>query len=183
MQILRLDKISEGQNDPAMKEYFIGPSFCGVPLRAASLDTFRSSLRHPEAEEVFDWWLSLCRDGHPPVKTDLSMRDLGPFANNIGLVLASPDRTTQIRLAGHSIEELIGRSLTGLDLQVASPQSEELCQLSWKTQIEERCVRYYRRDLRHVGKAFREVGVLELPISDVQNSAQKYVLSHVVRTN
>lgn len=183
MQILRLDQISDGKNDPAMKEYFIGPSFVGEHPSDAALMTFRNSIRHPEAEQVFDWWLSLCRDGLPPKKSDLTMRDMGRFASNIGLVLVSNNRTTQIRLAGHSIEDLIGKSLTGLETQDVAPVSEGLCQLSWQTQIIERRVRYYRRDLRHVDRAFREVGILELPLLDSRNSDQHFVLSHMVRTN
>ena len=179
MEIVRLDYIRDGENDPAIKEYFVGPSFLGRQPSTERLDLFRNILRCKEATAVFDWWLGLVVDGHPPKKTSLLFREMAKFSENLGLVMCKPDRTAQVRLAGSAVEELVGRSLRGMDLMEAAPFSTGLCELSWRSQIDERRVRYYRRDLRHFGRGFRDVGILELPVADGDKGRAKYVLSHI----
>lgn len=179
MQIVRLDYIQNGENDPAIKEYYVGPSFVGTVPSKEHLNVFRSTLRCSEATEVFDWWLSLVVDGGPPKKSDLLFREMAKFAKDLGLIVCKPDRTAQVRLAGTGVEELVGRSLKGIDLMEATPFSTGLCKLSWKSQIEERRLRYYRRDLRNFNKEYRDIGILELPISDGDGGRYKYVLSHI----
>ncbi|WP_262694312.1 PAS domain-containing protein [Kordiimonas aquimaris] len=179
MQILRLDHVSDGRHDPAIKDYYIGPSFLGKMPPEKNLDTFRGILRDKDTVDVFDWWLSLVKDGLPPKKSSILLRDMGRFAKNIGLVICTPDGKAQFRLAGSGIEELAGRSLGGFDVNEASPLSTELCQLAWQTQIEERRLRYYTRDLRHFDKEYRNVCILELPVSDGDLGRYKYVLSYI----
>lgn len=179
MQIVRLDYIQNGEDDPAIKEYYVGPSFTGEMPSTEQLDVFRGTLRCAEATDVFDWWLSMVVDGKPPKKSDLLFREMAKFAKNLGLVVCKPDRTAQIRLAGSGVEEMVGQSLTGIDLMKAAPFSAGLCELSWKSQIEERRLRYYRRDLRNFGKEYRDVGILELPVADGDGGRYKYVLSHI----
>lgn len=179
MQIVRLDYIQNGENDPAIKEYYVGPSFTGDMPSTEHLNVFRGTLRCHEATKVFDWWLSLVSDGRPPKKSDLLFREMAKFAHNLGLVVCKPDGTAQVRLAGSEVEELVGRSLKGIDLMEATPFSTGLCQLSWKSQIEERRLRYYRRDLRNFDKQHRDVGILELPVADGDGGRYKYVLSHI----
>lgn len=180
MEIMRLDHLSDGLHDPAIKEYFIGPSFLGTMPSEEDIDVFRTVLRDDESIGVFNWWLSLVKDGHPPRKSALLLRDMARYARNIGLVICSEDRTAQFRLAGSGIEELAGRSLGGIDVNAANPMSTGLCQLSWQTQIEERRLRYYTRDLRHFDREYRDVSILEMPIADSELGRYKYVLSHIV---
>jgi hypothetical protein len=99
MQFLRLDAVSDGRDDPAIKEYYIGPSFCGTIPDQTILDLFRNVLRCAEAERVFDWWLSLVKDGNPPKKTDIKLQDMAGFVENIGLVICTEDKKMQFRLA------------------------------------------------------------------------------------
>ncbi len=179
MQIVRLDYVQHGEDDPAIKEYFVGPSFLGTMPAKEQLDVFRSVLRCPEAALVFDWWLGLVENGYPPKKSKLLFREMAKFTGDLGLVVCKPDRSAQIRLAGSNIEELVGRSLTGMDLMEATPFSAGLCELSWKSQIDERRLRYYCRDLRNFGRAYRDVGILELPVSDGDRGRARYVLSHI----
>ncbi len=179
MQIVRLDYIQHGDEDPAIKEYYVGPSFLGEMPSRQSLDIFRGVLRCTEATAVFDWWLGLVHDGHPPEKSRLLFREMARFSHDLGLVVCMPDRTAQVRLAGGGVEELVGRSLKGMDIKKATPFSAGLCALSWQSQIEERRVRYYRRDLRHFGRGYRDVGILELPVENSDESDIKYVLSHI----
>lgn len=180
MQFLRLDAVSDGLNDPAIKEYYIGPGFRGTLPDPKLIKLFRDILRCTEAEHVFDWWLTLVKDGNPPKKSDIKMQDIAQFAQNIGLVICTEEKKMQFRLAGHGIEDLVGKPLTGLDLSALSPQSIDLCKIAWKTQVKQRRLRYYRRDLRHLGREYRNVGILELPISDGDDGRFQYILSHVV---
>lgn len=179
MQIVRLDYIQDGEDDPAIKEYYVGPSFTGEMPSTERLDVFRGTLRCKEASEVFDWWLSMVKDGWPPKKSALLFREMAKFAKNLGLVVCKPDGTAQVRLAGSGVEDLVGQPLTGIDLMEATPFSAGLCKLSWQSQIEERRLRYYRRDLRNFGKDYRDVGILELPVADGDGGRYKYVLSHI----
>ncbi len=179
MQIVRLDYIQNGEKDPAIKEYYVGPSFIGTMPSIEQLKVFKSTLRCVEATEVFDWRLTMVVDGRPPKKSDLLFREMAKFAKNLGLVVCKPDRTAQLRLAGSGVEELVGKSLKGVDLMEATPFSAGLCELSWKSQIEERRLRYYRRDLRNFGKEYRDIGILELPVTDGDGGRYKYVLSHI----
>lgn len=179
MQIVRLDYIQDGEDDPAIKEYYVGPSFAGTMPSTQEIDVFRSVLRCDETIAVFNWWLTLVKDGQPPKKSSLLFREMAKFSENLGLVVCKPDRTAQMRLAGAGVEELVGRSLKGMDLMDVTPFSPGLCALSWQSQIKERRLRYYRRDLRNFGRAYRDVGILELPVSDGDLARAKYVLSHI----
>ncbi len=183
MQIVRLDYLHDGDNDPAIKEYYLGPSFRGSMPAKERLDVFRGVLRCDEALAVFNWWLGLVKNGEPPQKSHLLFREMAKFSENLGLAMCKPDGSAQIRLAGSGIEELVGRSLKGMDMIDAAPFSTGLCALSWKSQIKERRLRYYRRDLRNFGRAYRNVGILELPVADGPQGRAKYVLSHIRAVN
>lgn len=183
MQIVRLDYIHNGEEDPAVKEYYVGPSFAGERPDDDQLQVFRSVLRCAEANAVFDWWLSLVENGHPPRKSSLLFREMARFSQNLGLVVCKPDGSAQIRLAGSNVEETVGKSLTGMDIKEATPFSAGLCELSWQSQIVERRLRYYRRDLRNFGREYRDVGILELPVEDGINGRYRYVLSHIMRVD
>jgi hypothetical protein len=178
MEIVRLDYIRNGEDDPAIKEYFVGPSFLDSMPSADELDLFRRILPGKEYLDVFNWWLGLVKDGRPPKKSDLLFREMARFADHLGLVICNPDGSTQIRVVGHGIEEIVGRRLRGMDMTEAAPFSNGMCKLSWQSQIVERRIRYYRRDLRHFGKQFRDVGIMELPVSDGDRGRAKYVLSY-----
>jgi len=179
MQIVRLDYIQNGEADPAIKEYYVGPSFLGKMPGNEKLDVFRGTLRCTEAVDVFDWWLSLVKDGRPPKKSELLFREMAKFSHNLGLIVCNPDMTAQIRLAGSGIEEVVGRSMAGMDITEAAQFSTGMCALSWQSQVVERRVRYYRRDLRNFGKIYRDIGMLELPVADGDGGRYKYLLSHI----
>ncbi len=179
MQIVRLDYIQNGENDPAIKEYYVGPRFDGTMPSADQLNVFRGTLRCSEASKVFDWWLSLVKDGHPPKKSELLFREMAKFSHNLGLIVCNPDMTAQMRLAGSGIEQMVGRSMTGMDITEAAQFSTGMCELSWQSQVIERRVRYYRRDLRNFGKIYRNIGMLELPVADGDGGRYKYLLSHI----
>ncbi len=178
MEIVRLDYIRNGDGDPAIKEYFVGPSFLGTMPSDDELNLFRQVLPDVQYRDIFDWWLGLVKDGHPPKKSELLFREMARFADYLGLVVCNPDGTTQIRIAGEGTEEIVGRRLRGMDMSEAAPFSDGMCKLSWQSQIIERRVRYYRRDLRHFGKPYRDVGIMELPVSDGDKRRAKYVLSY-----
>jgi len=179
MQIVRLDYIQDGEDDPAIKEYYVGQSFLGKMPSDERLDVFRGTLRCGEATEVFDWWLSLVKNGHSPKKSELLFREMAKFSHNLGLIVWKPDMTAQMRLAGSGIEDMVGCSMRGMDITKAAQFSTGMCELSWQSQVIERRIRYYRRDLRNFDKIYKDIGILELPVADGDGGRYKYLLSHI----
>ncbi len=71
----------------------------------------------PRLDEIFRYWLSRLRDGHPPRRADLRPADLGAAVRHLNLieVVREPGQKLQFRhrlIGTHNIEWL-GRDSTG----------------------------------------------------------------------
>ena len=76
------------------------------------------SFGNPQLSDIYRYWLSKCRDGKPPRRSDIRPQDLGPDALrqiNILDVVREPGKPLQFRhrLVGTGITEWLSRDATG----------------------------------------------------------------------
>jgi hypothetical protein len=176
-EILVLDWLKEAERNEGLHEYYIGPTANECTPANPKLAVFRDILRGEQALSVFSWWLSLFSDAGIPTKSQLNLRDMASFASAVGLAFAPERGKVEIKLAGTKVEAIFGTSLHGCSIDRVLMQSSELCRLAWKAQFEERRLKYYIQDLRHLGMKYKKVGILELPIQDLRG--EPWVVFHV----
>ncbi len=179
MQALRLDDDYGSEVNAAIKQYFIGPSFAEGHFCYDALEVFKKCITCDYAQQILRWWLSLSTNNCSPYKSQLNINAVAPFAQDIGLVSCLGNQAGQIRLAGSQVEDLLGQFITGMKISNVFPKSNELCKLAWQAQVEEQRLRYYTRDLGHVGKPHKTVGILELPLREENSRGCAYILSHI----
>jgi len=152
--------------DPDLQQLYIGPVFTGTPPLAEELAIFRDSLATATVRRVFDWWLSLSDGSNPPFKSQLTVRAMAPFIASVALLDCDLDDNARVRLAGADVEDMIGHPISGCKVCDLYQWSPALRRVFQQTIYGRNCVRYSVRDLRKVGREYKTVGVLELPIID-----------------
>ncbi|TNE62230.1 MAG: PAS domain-containing protein [Alphaproteobacteria bacterium] len=183
MLALRLDETTgQAQSDLDLLQLFLGPTFDGIAPEDEDITLFRNILQTQTARKVLDWWLTLAEGGTPPLKSLLSVREMAPFISSIALIECDLHDDARVRLAGYDLEQMFGRSLTGQRVNDLVQMSPELRCMLYQAVDGRPGLRYSVRDLRQVGKEYRIVGVLEMPVVDTGAGAP-LVLAHFEALN
>jgi hypothetical protein len=76
---------------------------------------FRAQLAVPELRKIYDYWLSLCKDGVLPSRADIKPSAIPRLLPGVSLVEVSNELyNSRIRLAGTRLREVYEREITGL---------------------------------------------------------------------
>lgn len=171
------DPEGRGRADPDLMQIHIGPTFDGSPADAAETALFHDILQSDTARRVLDWWLGLTRNGQPPMKSALTVRGMAPFISSLALIDCDLADDARVRIAGHDVEQLIGRPIAGRTVDALIQLSPGLRQVFRQTVYDRQCLRYLVRDLRSFGREYRVVGMLEMPVID-DHTGKPLVLIH-----